>query len=699
MKKYLMMTLAAIAFASCSNNDVFDADRSKVQDTYDAAFRKYVGVSINPNQDWGFGTAVSAPAFDFTRAVPGIQFPSFNDDNCPEMPTQYKNTLEEAIAAGAIYTKDYAEEHPHDKYPEGAVLYIDEDYPQFGGENQVGNVKNLTIYVDGNITLLGGFNQGDESTTGTTLCVTKNSTLTLRSVGENLTIYLAPGATLDLSQSETYVWNSETNSGGFVNGATFTKSTAALYMSSGSTVSGGALFFKDGYTVLNEAGTIDVGELHVENGAILYNKKDIEASGVIALRNTNGEIDNFGKMSGASMTLDANARFYNVAGGEVNIENSTTLNNDSGYNAWMNDGQFNTGSFEITGGCQDPCAFNNCHMQVNGEFFMNHGNFVLDGGAAVECESFKWESDNYFHMGSKALLNVEGEMLMHNSNSYPQYGFWGDGSEYAVIQAGSIEKYDKGKFRAAYYGNLFIDTDSHFGQGETSADGTYYFFDESVKFSFTDNTDISDLTSSPKRTAQKATNFSITIPKDNKGCTPGYSYIDDNTPKPDIRIIAEDLSASDDSDFDFNDVVFDVTFTSETTATITLKAAGGTLPLRVAGIEVHDKFGGYSVKTMINTHAAKYATNGYAYADNVPEVSFDISGIDRNENGKDILVEVQKQDENGNDKWYPITAEQGEPAAKLGVDPKFQWVDEKVSLKSVYDQFTGWVANPSVKWY
>ena len=40
-----------------------------------------------------------------------------------------------------------------------------------------------------------------------------------------------------------------------------------------------------------------------------------------------------------------------------------------------------------------------------------------------------------------------------------------------------------------------------------------------------------------------------------KGCTPGFR----GKPEPEtIRIIAEDLSASEGSDFDFNDVVFDV---------------------------------------------------------------------------------------------------------------------------------------------
>lgn len=696
MKKYLMIGfVAAVAFSSCSKHDFETMSQEQIiKAQYEANFVAQFGQPAS-NQDWGFGsgTHAAAPAFGFTRAVPGITFPTFSDSKCPSMPTKYKNTLADAIEDGAIYTKTYAEEHPHDKYPEGATLYIDESYPQFWGENQVGNVQNLTIYIDGNITLDGGFNQNGN---GTTLCVTENSTLKLKSVVENLTVYLAPNATLDLSESTCYVTDPVTYQTSQVSGATFTKSTAALYMSSESTVSGGALFFKDGYTVLNEAGTIDVDELHVENGAVLYNKNEITATGVIALRNTNGEIDNFGVMSGNALTMDANAKFYNVAGGEVTIEGSTKINNDSGTNFWQNSGQYQTGSFEITGGCQDPAAFNNCHMIVDGEFFMNHGNFVLDGGAAVEAASFKWESDNYFHMGSKALLKVTGQMLMHNINSSPKYGFWGDGSEYAVIQAGSIQKKDAGKYRAAYYGNLFIDTNNHFTQGETSADGTFYYFDETVKFSFTDNTDISGLTSSPARTAQKATDFSIVIEKDNEeGCTPGYSYVPSNPVVYTGRIMAEDLSAQYDptgktSDWDFNDVVFDWAI-KDGKAYIKLLAAGGTLPIRIGGTRNDDSS---EPSGSVEIHNNVNGLGGYmkncGVGDEVPAKELVLEDHTYTD-AKNILITVYK-----GGSWVEIEADKGQPAAKFNCPVGTDWCDEYVNINRVYENFSAWVADPGV---
>ena len=84
----------------------------------------------------------------------------------------------------------------------------------------------------------------------------------------------------------------------------------------------------------------------------------------------------------------------------------------------------------------------------------------------------------------------------------------------------------------------------------------------------------------------------------------------------------------------------------------------------------------------------------YAAVDNVARVTFPVSGINKANNGNDIVVKVQKGGE-----WYTIEAKKGEPAAKFGCDPKVSHVSEQVSFKSVYDRFTGWVQNKNVKWY
>lgn len=169
-----------------------------------------------------------------------------------------------------------------------------------------------------------------------------------------------------------------------------------------------------------------------------------------------------------------------------------------------------------------------------------------------------------------------------------------------------------------------------------------------------------------------------------------------------IRVIGEDLSASEQGDFDFNDVVFDVALNVDGKTQIKLQAAGGTLPL-IIGVEnpsddqdytaneVHNVFGGYDVTTMINTNAGKYgkSADGVAPAILVLDKAYG--------NAKDIPVYVKK-----NGAWVEFTAERGEPASKIGVSTDFQWVNEKEYIGAKYPNFVKWVTENTdnvSKWY
>ena len=147
------------------------------------------------------------------------------------------------------------------------------------------------------------------------------------------------------------------------------------------------------------------------------------------------------------------------------------------------------------------------------------------------------------------------------------------------------------------------------------------------------------------------------------------------TIKPDHRIIAEDLSVEDASDFDFNDVVFDVkmNYPNNGEHTIILQAAGGTLPLTVGGSEVHELFG-VSTTTMVNTGAGvSKAPVTFKYAKNTTNVN-------------EIPVTVQK-----NGQWIELEALKGKVASKICVKPIYRWCDERKSIDTVYPNFSQWV--------
>ena len=148
----------------------------------------------------------------------------------------------------------------------------------------------------------------------------------------------------------------------------------------------------------------------------------------------------------------------------------------------------------------------------------------------------------------------------------------------------------------------------------------------------------------------------------------------------DLRIIAEDLSASQDGDFDFNDIVLDIKY--GTPAVLTLQAAGGTLPLRINGddnLEVHKLFDAdNAVNTGRLTRNAVVINSslGFTKAINSPEDAYTLK------------IEVFKDGE-----WQELTAKKGEPACKLAVDPDYPWLREKQSIKGEYPLFLEWATN------
>jgi len=159
-----------------------------------------------------------------------------------------------------------------------------------------------------------------------------------------------------------------------------------------------------------------------------------------------------------------------------------------------------------------------------------------------------------------------------------------------------------------------------------------------------------------------------------------------------LRVMAEDLSASQASDFDFNDVVFDVERVDDGHAKITLQAAGGTLPLRInstegsGGWEVHAAFK-VPVNTMVNTHAN---LKGLSNADCNPVVlstyfAGDFTEAKFAETVRNIRVEVYKSKT-----WMPLEAKTGVACCKFAVSEEKTWANERQNIDERYG-FSEWV--------
>ena len=188
----------------------------------------------------------------------------------------------------------------------------------------------------------------------------------------------------------------------------------------------------------------------------------------------------------------------------------------------------------------------------------------------------------------------------------------------------------------------------------------------------------------------------VTLTKANTGHTP-----DPNV----VRIIAEDLSISSDptklkGDFDFNDVVFDVTFNDDkSVATIQLVAAGGVLPLTVAGVEVHQAFG--QSRDMSTGWYPMINTGGIAQVNGATAASFTYNNP--GENGINIPVLVNKFTKNADgtftDNWIELEAKQGQCPAKLCVNQTFEYCEEREPIDSKYTGFQSWVQGNKYIWW
>ena len=184
------------------------------------------------------------------------------------------------------------------------------------------------------------------------------------------------------------------------------------------------------------------------------------------------------------------------------------------------------------------------------------------------------------------------------------------------------------------------------------------------------------------------------------------------TPK--FRIMCEDLGGT--FDMDFNDVVYDVEYTDDHICTITMQAAGGTMPIRLQygdnvlkkgdTYEIHELFGA-QVKQPINVHA----TNG---VDGRTPITFKIAlngnnqlpagGVDLDLRNTDfesfnlshINVYVQSDDMA---EWVSTHNIDGEAPYKFVVpitaDKTPRWMIELTNIKKGYEGFSAWVADPT----
>ena len=648
MKKYLTISVAALAFAatltSCSKaGDLYDEGKveqqkeATVNEKYAAAFEKAFG-KVGPNVDWGFSSK-KANARALTRA--GL---SYADSKGNTQPTPDLSFPTDCAASNFL---DAVPEGVNKLSPNGAgagSYFIDATTQSVS--TWAGSSK---IYVTGTVDL----SDGDTDAAAPKFAPDYRSE-----------IYLLEGSKLILGEVSAINFN-----------------VAAIYIAGGATLQTAALLKANSNTEVYNHGTIKVGTFEVNTSSFLYNVGTLEASSVNAESN-NSRIVNDATISCATVVVNAGAVQNNY---EWTVTGTTEINsNNSG---WVNNGKWTTQDYAYVGGSEN--VINNCYLWVKNDFAMNisseQGAFKIDGKGGVLTKYFDGGRTStgavsgpfVIIMGPEAVFVVEETAILESGRGDENgFGIFGPSTgKYAVFQAKNIARDPylesiSSHGAVTYGGNLYVSAETHFAQGKDSdGSGTYVpqpFIYEKDGFSIANNIYAAGFNSGKPN---------INIPE--TPCSPGFKG--DN---PLYRVIAEDLSASEAGDFDFNDVVFDVVKAEGGKTTLKLICAGGTLPLRVMGIEVHGLFG----ETTLDEQN-KYKMYNTGAGPNVEPVSFEVNGeYTTPEQIKNIKIEVFK-----NDSWMELKATRGEAACKILVDDTFKPVRERQNIANENKLFTDYV--------
>ncbi len=678
MKRHLLRGVAALVLsgfmAGCSHDDIdygsFLDGKVKI---YQEVFVDTYG-KIDPAQNWGFGTVGTKPANSregFTRAIaPAYDFPSAPAE------TDYKTEK----APGAVLCTGYQR---------GNLFYIDPSVNSSGNTiqpyvNWDDADRDIVLYVEGDVRPTDIYTPA-----GTTIYLLPNSKLTIpaarNSFGQNYThIYIAEGAELRILGNQAQ--------------------------------------FGYGVEVYNK-GRITADSIVVSNNGLLYNQGTIDIPGTIRITNGDAVIVNDGVMKAAYLGTEGSAHIQN--NGNATISGKTLIN--SGNNTWVNNGIYHTGSLTYHATSSD--VINNCRLYVSGLFEIRLGQsesgaFMQDGDGYTETNRFMADGPARILLGERSYFNVKTTATMNIS--IPGYGITGpESGDYAVFQANRIEWAGRTNFCVSYFNRLFVVANYHFPleylDGDIGEHPTYGK-DDAVQM-YTVGA-LPAYTIAPSECSPGFPQDSLlNIPIDRSETTDDRIAIVttvENYETAELveqgRVFCEDLGQISSNDLDFNDAVFDAyvykvtpsthTIVTEdgvetkntTTAgspyyktTIVLLAAGGTLQLTVAGVEVHSALGCNSVATITNTVEGHEGSFGFDWTTKDPVLlgtDFDYSSI----------VEIPIFVRYSNGEVLELTAEQGWAPHKILVPIGTRWSLERMNIADAYTNFFDYVGSSRNFW-
>ena len=677
-----MLAVAGLAIASCSKMDDYATSPAEiVQAKYNQAFYNYVEGKIDPNQTWGFSDdAYTRSGADITRSISVNgdaydKFPSA-DDVAANFPTAIPEGAVEVSQLEALYkgTKvqtQYGETTLWDLY----AIY----------SNVITEGFNLKITQAGTTELGGSYqNAGYDATAG-------------KNVARPYNVYVNVDGDVTLKRNGSTHFNLYILKGNVTLESNYGEQAGLISVAAGATLNDqrNSVAANQGVKIFNR-GTINATNTQkydIGNFCTVYNEGKFNVTGALTYSPGDANTSYFmnlgddAELTASAMTLNSAGNFYND--GKVVINGETNVTQKDIY--WVNAGYYKTGSIVFS--AKNATFYNYCQLIVTGNAHMYDGEFNLMPNSYTEVATA--EMDNFIvNMGGNAGIIIKGAVRVKAQGDGTFQGFKNFGTNNYVLIGGKVTVDSHKKTFSVESGITYSIKEIEIVRGGSVVTEAQLQEEKSGDYPVLDlqgtEAPFGKLTVTPKEFGQGC---GATWTTDTTPPTPTPS-VNSNT----IRIIAEDLSAAGGTDFDFNDVVLDVTFGNP--AKVVLTHAGGTLPLRINGNdawEVHKLFGVWkedpadlNKQEMVNTNRGPSKPS----VDLTNELNVSISS--RSEADTKLKLEVYKEGS-----WIEMTSPKGEPACKLAVGQDFKVLDERQSIKKEYPDFLSWVRgeNFSSQWW
>ena len=692
MKKYLMTSAAALAFCglftSCTHDLGYDESSAQesIVKTYEQAFITAFG-QPDPNQEWGFGATTKAATRSIT--VKGDVYEQFTFPSSDELRDAFPTAVPENAKTDAELEAQYKGSTVETQYGPATLWDLYAIYLNIVGKTEM----DVKVTTPGEYTVGHSYANPSNQVYNVYINIGEGNNLTLKRNGaEHVNFYILSGnITIDKDFGEC---------GGIISvasGATVNDQRDHIAHNDGIKVYNRGIYNATNTNVTTERiGEKDVTYCYaIGNNVKFYNEATFTVSGALAYNSGAGNTAwfyNLGdgvRLTAPSMTLNSTCNFF--SDGIVNITGETFVTKDG--IVWINNGHYTTGN--LTFSAKNTSFYNYCQLIVEGNAHMYDGEFNLMDNSYAEAGTA--EMDNFIcNMGSNTGMWIKGNVRMIAQGDGTYQGFRTNGSNDYLLIGGKVT------------------IDSHRHTFSISSGITYSIREIEIVRNGAVVTE--DQLKTEGSGDYPVLDFNGTeCPYGELSVTPnpnscGATWNGDD-PVEKLRIICEDLSVTQASDWDFNDVVFDIRLVeNDTQAEITLKAAGGTLKLCVGDLdhEVHQLFAtanpGKNISTtypcsMINTlnTGSKYDVRG------CEEATFRLDIQDAWREGyeeigllkavaKNMPVQVYKMVNTRTKEydWVTIACKRGNPAAKIAVGTDYEWCDERIDIRN---KFTATYAN------